>query len=204
MSQDTNTIEYFKHQESKYRITPPTASEEQQWKASFGDLLVADDGEGGKLWLRRPDLPIMRVAIAQLRKGKTSIDFEDMLFKSCWLAGAETWFTDEELYEAALDEFEPWVEIPDAETRFLDDEKLYELKVKDFVCKVRKPTRRERKKAEKRNSAGKPFGTEMYLLEMIWQEGNLDELRKDDFAYMGILVATQDLKTNRVIELTKK
>jgi hypothetical protein len=198
------TPEFFTHGEQKYRTTPPTKEEEAQWKTTFGEVLVADDGEGQKLWLRRPDLPIMRVAIAQFRKGKTTIDFEDLLFKSCWLAGGEDWLTNEDLYEAALNEFEPWVEIPDAETRFLADENLYELKVKNFVCKVTKPSRKQRKQAEKRNTANKPFGTEMNLLEMIWQEGDLDELRQDDFAYMGVLAATQELKTQKIVELVKK
>lgn len=199
---------YFEHENRKYRSTPPSTQEEAQWKASFGDLLVADDGGGNdhQLWLRRPDLPIMRVALTQFRKGKTSIDFEDILFKSCWLAGSEQWLLDEDLYEAALQEFEPWVEIPDVETRWLDHENLYELKVGDFTCKVSKPSRKERKKAEKRNNANKPFGTEIYLLETIWKSGEetLSALRKDDFAYMGVLVAIQDLKTNKVIELSKK
>lgn len=204
---------YFEHENRKYRSTPPTSQEEAQWKAAFGDLLIANDGDGGdddgnshQLWLRRPDLPIMRVALAQFRKGKTSIDFEDILFKSCWLAGSEQWLLDEDLYEAALMEFEPWVEIPDVETRWLDNEKLYELKVNDFVCKVSKPSRQERKKAEKRNTANKPFGTEIYLLETIWKSGEeaLAALRKNDFAHMGVLVAIQDLKTQRVIELSKK
>ena len=115
------TPEFFNHGEQKYRSTPPTKEEEAQWKATFGEVLVADDGEGHKLWLRRPDLAIMRVAIAQFRKGKTTIDFEDLLFKSCWLAGNEAWLTNEDLYEAALNELEPWLEIPDAETRFLAD-----------------------------------------------------------------------------------
>ena len=197
---------YFEYEDRRYRATSPTASEEAQWKTQFGDLLIADDGGGEQLWLRRPDLPIMRVALSQFRKGKTSIDFEDILFKSCWLAGGEPWLTDEELYEAALNEFEPFVEIPDAETRWIENENLYELRVNDFVCQVSKPSRRERKKAEKRNTGNKPFGTEIYLLEMIWKSGEevLAALRQDDFAYMGVLVAIQDLKTKRVIELSKK
>ena len=200
-------LEYFEHESRKYRWTPPSITEEAQWKATFGDLLVADDGNNNhQLWLRRPDLPIMRVALSQFRKGKTSIDFEDILFKSCWLAGSEQWLLDEDLYEAALNEFEPWVEIPDVETRWLDHEQLYELKVGDFTCKVSRPSRRERKKAEKRNTGNKPFGTEIYLLEAIWksEEETLTKLRQDDFAYMGVLVATQDLKTNKIIELSKK
>ncbi|EAY29848.1 hypothetical protein [Microscilla marina] len=202
--QENNTPEFFTHGEQKYRTTPPTVEEETQWKATFGEVLAADDGEGHRLWLRRPDLPIMRVAIAQFKKGKTTIDFEDLLFKSCWLAGNEAWLMNEDLYEAALNEFEPWVEIPDAETRFLADENLYELKVKGFVGKVAKPSRKQRKQAEKRNTANKPFGTEMHLLEMIWQEGDLNELRQDDFAYMGVLAAIQELKTRKIVELVKK
>jgi len=205
-------LDYFEHESRKYRVTPPSITEEAQWKATFGDLLVASDegsagnGNSHQLWLRRPDLPIMRVALSQFRKGKTSIDFEDILFKSCWLAGDQEWLLDEDLYEAALAEFEPFVEIPDAETRWLESEGLYELRVGDFACKVSKPSRKERKKAEKRNSANKPFGTEMYLLETIWESGQdaLATLRQDDFAYMGVLVAIQDLKTQRVIELSKK
>jgi len=197
--------EYFEHDSRKYRLSPPDSTEEQHWKSTYGDLLIAGDGGGQRLWLRRPDLPIMRTALSQFRKGKTTIDFEDILFKSCWLAGSERWLMDEELYEAALLEFEPWVEISDAEVRRVTGkENLYEIKVNDFVCRVSKPTRRERKQAEKRNSGNKPFGTEIYLLEMIWKEGDLDALRKDDFAYMGVLVAIQDLKTQRVIELIKK
>jgi hypothetical protein len=69
---------------------------------------------------------------------------------------------------------------------------------------VVKPSRKQRKQAEKRNTANKPFGTEMNLLEMIWQEGDLDELRQDDFAYMGVLAATQELKTQKIVELAKK
>lgn len=199
-------LEYFEHESRKYRWTPPSITEEAQWKATFGDLLIADSGDGHQLWLRRPDLPIMRVALSQFRKGKTSIDFEDILFKSCWLAGDQEWLTDEELYEAALAEFEPFVEIPDAETRWLENENLYEVKINDFTGKVSRPSRRERKKAEKRNTGNKPFGTEIYLLEAIWKSGEeaLAALRKDDFAYMGVLVAIQDLKTQRVIELSKK
>lgn len=203
---ESTSLEYFEHQERRYRITPPTTSEEAQWKQNYGDLLVAEDGsgDGHKLWLRRPDLPIMRVALSQFRKGKTSIDFEDILFKSCWLAGSKEWLTDEDLYEAALNEFEPFVEIPDVESRWLADEQLYELKVGDFAGKVHKPSRKERKKAEKQNAGNKPFGTEIYLLEIIWEGGDLEALRKDDFAYMGMLVAIKDLKSQKVIELVKK
>jgi len=197
---------YFEHDNRKYRVTPPSIQEEAQWKAQFGDLLVASDEDTNSLWLRRPDLPIMRVALSQFRKGKTSIDFEDILFKSCWLAGSEAWLLDEDLYEAALMEFEPFVEIPDVETRWLESEELYELRVNDFACKVSRPTRQERKKAEKRNAANKPFGTEIYLLEAIWKSGEeaLAALRQDDFSYMGVLVAIQDLKTKKIVELSKK
>lgn len=177
----------------------------EDWKKEHGNIYMIFS-EGGKTAIvsdptQRVD--VMKMAIAAIRKSGSlgrGYAIAEVVLNNCWVAGDECVKTDPARIEGCGKQIDDLVDIPEYEMVKSDGRATVSAGGKTVV--LRYAERTDVKKAESLNPQGKPLETEAHLLGMVALEG-LEEAKQDKRAYLGLLLAVEELKNQKYTDIKK-
>ena len=180
------------------------ATEEQivEWQRKYGKGNITElEADGKFCYVVDPatDLNKWKIAVAARRKSMGHL--VDSVIANCWLGGDEAFKTEEALKLGIEDQIDNMIDIPEFEKRDLENGNIL-IVVGEVECEVKKATRGDIRYAEDKNRDNKPLNSQIYLLDRI-AVTDLSEIRKNTKVYLSILLAVNDIKDQKYVDLKK-
>lgn len=182
------------------------ASEDQivEWQAKYGKGNICELTCGDKTcYVFDPSIDLIKTKaiISARRKGRS--EMVDSLVNNCFIGGDESFKTDEKLKLGIEGQVDHIMDIPEPQLEDLDNGNVL-IHVGEASIEVRKAGRGDIKYSEDRDKDNKSLAQQMFLLDRIAVRTNdLDELRKNTKAYLGALLAVNNLADKKYVELKK-
>jgi hypothetical protein len=169
-----------------------TKAQIEEWKKKHGTIFeIESDGKFGYIFDPVSDLRIMKSFISA--QSEESMKAIDVILNNCWLGGDEDLKKDD-CKMSLLEQVNEIIEIPEFE--IINHKDHYLVKVDDLECKLKPAQRGDLKYAEDRNKMGKPFDTNIHLLERLTMT-DLGPFKKDNRKYLALLLAVKDAKQKK-------
>lgn len=181
-----------------------TPKQIKEWKEKYGNVyLLESDDKQCVIFDPMSNLKVMKQLFIARRKTKG--DMVDAAITNCWLAGDASLKDDDRFKLGVEDQVDSLLDIPDFEIESIEGvEDSVTVKIEDKSIIVKKAGRGDVAWAEARNTENKPLVTQEFLLERIaTDKPALDELKKSNRIYMGLLLATSSLKDRAFVSIKK-
>lgn len=172
-----------------------------EWKAKHGTIYQLQTEDGKVCYIFDPisKLIIVKALMAALLKG--SFEFVDALLNNCWIDGDESIKSDDRIKSGLWEQVKDIIDIPEHQVEFADGKA--KITIEGRTIAVRMASRQEIKYAEDRNKGSKPLDTQIYLLEKIADQKDLEEWKKDTRLYVGLLTAVDEVKDRTHVTVKK-
>lgn len=173
----------------------------KEWKEKHGTIYQLESEDGKVCYIFDPmsKLVIVKALMAALMKG--SFEFVDSLLNNCFIGGDEGIKSDDKSKAGLWDQVKDIIDIPEHQVDFGDG--VATITIEGKSINVRLATRQEIKYAEDRNKGNRPLDTQIYLLEKIADPKELDEWRKNNRLYVGLLTAVDEVKLRKHVSIKK-
>jgi hypothetical protein len=189
----------------KKASTPTTKGTPEQiaeWQAKYGTGNIIELHSDDKFcYIFTPSIDLQKWKQAVAARKKSVGHLVDAVLNNCWIAGDESFKTDEAIKLDIEDQVDELIDIPESEIETLDNGNFL-IKVGAVTCEVRKATRMDIRYAEDRNRDSKPLDTQIFLLERI-AVNDLKEIRSNVKVYVSILFAISEIRDKKRVELKK-
>lgn len=178
-----------------------TQKQIQEWKAKYGTIYQLEAENGKVCYIFDPisKLVIVKAITAAALKG--SFEFVEALLNNCWIDGDVTIKSDDRIKAGLYEQTKDIIDIPDYQVSFSGSKAT--VTIEGQTITVRLASRQEIKYAEDRNKGNKPYDTAIYLLEKIADPKDLDEWKKNNRMYVGLLVAVDEVKERTHVSVKK-
>lgn len=175
----------------------------QAWKKQFGSVYRITNAKSQSCIIKDPfsDLSIIKKAFFCLQQNGI-YDFIESILNDCFLDGDRAIIADDSIL-GLEEQMNKIVFIPNHTVEELSNGNCI-IKCEGIDIEVRKAERKDLQEAQRRNVDNMPFDTAIYLLDKITvsEVEKIDELRKNNRAYIGVLTALNKVrqKTEATVE----
>lgn len=179
-----------------------TKGQIKEWQTVHGvGNIIELSAEGKTCYIFDPASNLQKWKQAVAARRKSVGHLVDAVISNCWLGGDESFKSDEQLKLGIEDQINELIEIPEYETENLESGNTL-IRVGEVTCEVKKASRLDIRYAQDRNRDNKPLDTNIYLLERI-AVSPLDDIRKNTKVYLSILLAIDEIRDAKHVEIKK-
>ncbi len=159
-----------------------TATQKQidEWKEKYGGVYLLELEDGKSAYLKEPSMRDWRRAFSGLKRDG-EIGYAEQLIAATWIDGDEEIRKDDDNFMAAKEQLDLMFEYSEATTS--QEGGKTKITILGKSCIVRKITRDDLKKAERKNPESKPFVTQEKLFELVKLEGDDEFNNVNDAAF---------------------
>lgn len=182
-----------------FTLTPEQIKE---WKGKYGSFykLTAESGE--VCFIKDPCSSLIVMAAATEAMQQSTIAFVQTILANCFLDGDEAMKTDPGIQLGLLDQVNQITDLPEME--IVQKGLKYVVSGFGFEVSVRGVDRDTITQCEQRNATKKPFKTAIYILEkVVIDMKELDAIRANEKAYLGLIMAVDKLKEKKLVIVEK-
>lgn len=190
-------------EDKKIYFTPEQLAE---WKALYGIVHKVTTADGLVAILKDPcqDMLLMTMVAKALEQDDTFMAIS-IIVTNAWLAGDEELKTSQRHLMGIEEKMLSITDPPSCSVKpYGTDGASLELICEGKKLHIKKAERTDLLRAEKLNAAGEPFETSKHLLEILkYSADELEEVKTNTRAYMGMLMATNKVKDQVAVIVEK-